>query len=1525
MVDNLKKEVKGHGSIRKVKGGAVGVLSLSAALIAAVASGSHVSADESKPTDVAGATPTVTEVTKDAGNTSAEVTRPVEAPQTDKGVSSEAPKTEAPTVEAPKAEAPKTDGATVEAPKDEASKAETDGAKKEEAPKTNAEGKEGAKEEAPKADAEGTKETPETPKGQVVPEVPKDTATTKYTKAESKEFDKAVKDATEKGVAVEKSKDVTVHDSEASAQLDLKTQTDLLNNATAVQELADATVKADKEKAEKAGLKVTEGKKQVFSDPKELTKFVEEQTKRVNKDIQAKKEIDLSLAKAKKDLEDAGIVVEEGKLRTEKGVEEAKTALAGIQHEVDESLRVKAELSEKYNNLQATIAKNGFKFKEGEKVVYDDAKSALEGLNKQVEEVNKLVQERDRLEASIQAKVKEAESKGITVKRDKEVAYKTVADADKAVTEQLNQLTALVAKVEEAQKEVEALDKEVGAVGLQAKPVDEATATKVHTVEEWETTYKSHTGMVKQAIQNQKQATETFNNLVKEYSAKGINVKVEGENVVKNGDLAKETDSLKAQLESAYSKKVAQDKAYNDAVEAWKKTVAEGKAKVENDYQTAMAAWKKTVAEGEAKAENDYQVALKAFNDRVAAVQKENEAIRQQNDKVNSNFTNALAVLEGTSTAKAGQGGTYMQTLKGVSKASTSTSSSKETRVKPRSFLIAFDASGSVAGGTKPELVNSFVPLLQAMKDNEEAQIGFYDINRDTSYFTGGKGDPTRYMTKMMTKAEVQKLYDTYKSMAHGTKWLDAINKAGLGMDYTGLQPGADKRYAFEDVFEASRNKKNSVAVMQFTDGWEDDETIDTSFADYAKKNASTFMSVVYGGGRSVEEMKRVGHPNIFQFNDLKAKEGFASSPEETKRVVEQIKQTTEVVETVTSTSSSSTGKVTITPQDGVSLVSAELVSPSGKKQTLEVKNNAVNFSGALAEAGEYHVNYTFKANKNVDTAVTGTFEVTNAGSEGKGNGVATFTTKAPTSTQKENMVAPLVVDHVLDYSSSYSGKLKDSLRLSKKIIEANSPESKHIIQTYLQNYAMTYEANVGDNIGTRGVSSKLLTKQEALGLIDKLLAINAPSEKNPTFNSYGDYFKGVADAFGSLRYKDSTAPKDKGDYQMLPFEDIVTKLVKPTDTVSVIQYTDGWMDGNDSNGRFTPGTEEQIDKTFADWAKKRAKTFMSVVNRNKVTNEDTNSEQSLKQMREIGHPNIYDLTGKDPKVAETEIIKQFLETATEKVKTTKGEDQTVKATIGGSGVQVTKATLKGGKVNKELTIKDGKVEFTEKLPDGTYNIEFEATGTGNLTTTITVDGKQVVNDTTAVKGGVSGSTAKDTKTDTLKAVKKGNTTPEKPLPTDKPEKVPYKAPKAPEKGEFKEPEAPKAPEKVSVTVKRPVGAVKSAYVPKVATSVDKVTFEGEVKPVTFKHVLDNVTFETEVSDVQAKVTTHDVYVKHDVPAPIAPAKVEPAKAAPKYVTPEVKSLPNTGTKDSNMGLAAASLVGIAGLLGLAKGKKKES
>lgn len=329
------------------------------------------------------------------------------------------------------------------------------------------------------------------------------------------------------------------------------------------------------------------------------------------------------------------------------------------------------------------------------------------------------------------------------------------------------------------------------------------------------------------------------------------------------------------------------------------------------------------------------------------------------------------------------------------------------------------------------------------------------------------------------------------------------------------------------------------------------------------------------------------------------------------------------------------------------------------------------------------------------------------------GSSELNFTAKAPTNTSKTNEIEPLTTTHIYDTSVSYAGKLKASLSQSRKIIEANTnPQSKHILQTYAVNFTDSYVAvGVNDENTLKnnyGVSSLLLTKEQALGLIDKLMAIKHPSEKGSPFQKEGDYYIAVAKAFGELGYKTDT-PGTK-----VPFEDIVTKLTKPTDTISVIQYTDGWGEGR-----------EEMDPTFANWAKGRAKTFMTVVNRNKVTDKDTNSNESINQMKKLGHPNIYDATGKDPKVVDAEVLKQFMETATEKIKTTKGEDQTVKATIGGSGVNVTKAVLKGEKVSKELPVKDSKVDFTEKLPDGSYTVTYSFVGEGTVTGTVSLDGKE--------------------------------------------------------------------------------------------------------------------------------------------------------------------------------------------------------
>ena len=506
-------------------------------------------------------------------------------------------------------------------------------------------------------------------------------------------------------------------------------------------------------------------------------------------------------------------------------------------------------------------------------------------------------------------------------------------------------------------------------------------------------------------------------------------------------------------------------------------------------------------------------------------------------------------------------------------------------------------------------------------------------------------------------------------------------------------------------------------------------------------------------------------------------------------------------------------GTININTSGSADIVSLELLDPNGSKVE-SVKTLAdLNAYKAFDKKGTYTVNYTFKAKDNTAGSVTS--KATTNGVEGvvgSAQGTITLTTKAPLVTNKENQVAPLTVAHVYDYSSSYAGKLKDSLRLSKKIIEANSPESKHIFLGYDQNYATTYAANMADTIGVSGFASKLLSKDQALSLIDKLLKINAPSEKDPTYTNYPAYFQGVADTFGDLRYKDSSVKADQFGRAMKPFEDIIESLTKPTDTVSVIQYTDGWMSG-EVNGKLDGGTPEDIDVTFAEWAKKRAKTFMSVLNRNQVTNEDTNSMRSTEQMKSVGHPNIYDMTGKDKGTAEQEIVAQFLETATEKVTTKKGENQLVKVSIGGNGVTVTKAVLKGV-TTKELAIKDGKVDFSEKLADGSWTVEFEATGNGKLTAVVSVDGKEVGKKAVEIKSteGVKGSSV--SKTDSINAVV-----------------------------------FPKLPTFTPVTVENIVVLAKNVRLGKVETDIHPVTIEKELNPVTFKETVSPIKTITPAQD----------------------------------------------------------------------------
>ena len=316
----------------------------------------------------------------------------------------------------------------------------------------------------------------------------------------------------------------------------------------------------------------------------------------------------------------------------------------------------------------------------------------------------------------------------------------------------------------------------------------------------------------------------------------------------------------------------------------------------------------------------------------------------------------------------------------------------------------------------------------------------------------------------------------------------------------------------------------------------------------------------------------------------------------------------------------------------------------------------------------------------------------------------------------------------IIDYSSSFQGKRNTALTQLKTLIQTDLTDEDHVmLQAYIYNKPASYAAHgaqldyskLKDADWETGVSTVLLSKSEAIAMIDKLLQIKYPNTPGglPT---YSDLFNAVSKTFGDKAFKNGDKDGDK--VTVVPFEDVYTSQTNKNKMVSVVQFTDGWVD------------TEKMDGTFASWAKSNAKTFMSVVNRNKVTNEDNNDPNSIKSMTELGHPNIYDVTGKDEATVMKEMLEQFKNTATEKVvaqtTTTKQKGHITITPEAGVTLKTAELVDPSGK-KTPLTIKDNKVSVdTGDLNDGKYVVNYTFGGSVDsakkITSSVTVDGKEV-------------------------------------------------------------------------------------------------------------------------------------------------------------------------------------------------------
>ena len=892
----------GHGSIRKIKGGAAGVIALSTIFLGATAVSANETDVEAKPE--VGVSTKVEEKGTEAKPTAPEVVKEVE----------------------------------------------------------------GTKKQEPQLQVK--EEKTEAKNDKVVKEVPKETSTESFKKAESKEFDIAKADAKENGVSVKEDAKPAIKNSDAEAQQDLAKQTKDLKSAQKTQIGSDAITGLDKEKLNEAGIKVVDGKVKVFTDLKEMENFVKQQSKDIAADIETKHNADNSVQLATKELKEAGIEVVMGKEVVKASSKEALQSLKELQERVSVALKTKHDLDSAFLALQERAKSEGILTKEGKVLTLKDAKEAKEFMEKQTKEVNELISSLKQENTKLLTAIANAESYGITVSKGT-IKTAPLKEATEHISKQVEELNQLVKSVEGSKAlistAVEKATKE--GVNFEGENVINSAKGETNLNEKVSSAVKE----LSEAVKAQTTAKQELLALIQGAKAKGLEVNISGNKRVMFAVVFAELATIKAQVEDALSK---QAKAQADYQSALAKAQSAGRLLDGSTAKQEGNVYKQTLvikSEGTGGmvditttgSANLVSVELidptgaKVESVKTLADLKAYTGFNKKGDyKVNYTFTakdNTSGSITSTANVKGTEAvnGSVTGKLDFATKASVTTS--KET--KPRSIFAIIDNSGSVNGGSDSRIRSSFIPLLQTMGANDQIQIATYGINQKTSYFSNGADDRERMVTKMMNRDEFAKLAEEVLADKTGTT-REAILNQNLVYDFKGVKQSGS-RYEFEDIFDAARNKDYTPVVMQFTDSWEYEEDIDSSFAEWSKAHAKTFMSVIYGSGRAEVAMKKAGHPNIFLANGE-----FTTDSDQTKKVLEQIKATTtEVVKK----GANQTVNVSI-GGNGVTVTKATLKGVANKELT--IKDGKVDFSEKLAD-GNYSVEFTVTGNGTVTTVVT--------------------------------------------------------------------------------------------------------------------------------------------------------------------------------------------------------------------------------------------------------------------------------------------------------------------------------------------------------------------------------------------------------------------------------------------------------------------------------------------------------------------------------------------------------------------------
>lgn len=467
-------------------------------------------------------------------------------------------------------------------------------------------------------------------------------------------------------------------------------------------------------------------------------------------------------------------------------------------------------------------------------------------------------------------------------------------------------------------------------------------------------------------------------------------------------------------------------------------------------------------------------------------------------------------------------------------------------------------------------------------------------------------------------------------------------------------------------------------------------------------------------------------------------------------------------------------GIFTLTSDSSAQLLSVELVSPEGKAQKLDISNNGVTKAFVAEKAGDYKVVYTFGAKENKAGSVKSILKF-----DGKEAVVKTASdkiefeakSKVETTTNTTKSRKSMTFVEIIDFSGSlsstemkmkgYTGSVdirREQLKNIKTIIDTKLTDEDDVyLGFYTGNYAKTYGIQGGSSAS--GAITRKLKKAEASKLIGDLLSPTVFGTKNPAYqpeslkNTEPEFLSPLDDANGenlvsALQNKFSSLFYQAKANDDLGFEEIIDRDRDQSKTLSVLQFTDFWYNN------------EEMDKTFAEWAKKNAKTFMTVIDREFVP-ADQNAgtgfkpDNSEKQMKALGHPNIYIRSEINAKT-EADIIKQFESTAVEKVesKTTVTKQKGIVEVVASKGLKLTSVKMIAPNgTSVDLPIQDGKAIFSGDLSDGKYTVAYTYTGEGTVSAKALADGKTVAEKVSSLKSDSAVAGVTSSKTDQLEAV----------------------------------------------------------------------------------------------------------------------------------------------------------------------------